>query len=161
MKHVIQAPVRPGPFEGHQVATFFHHADLVLVALGVGADLARRGIGEVAAQIAEHQAVPRLQDSLGQRPGLLFREPDDVVCDALGALGADAGQPVELIYKPAEGPGGAGAVLADHDDYVAGYPPLTGIGCDRAASAGARCTDARRRSTATMSHSLPSSNHCR
>ena len=53
------------------------------------------------------------------------------------------------------------APLANHDAYAGAYSPPTGAGCDRAARTGARCTDARRKSTATTSHSLPSSNHWR
>jgi hypothetical protein len=86
--------------QGQYVLGLLHDADLAPVALLVGADRTGVGIGNVAADGAKPGLLLYRQDGIRQLPGLLLRGAQQVVGEALGALGPDAGQPVELPDKP-------------------------------------------------------------
>ena len=114
MEDVVQAPVAVGPFQGQHVHGFFHHADLFPVALAVGADGTGANVGEVLALSAEHDALLDGVDGVGQVVSFLFRQANDEVSQALGALGADAGQLVQFLDKPRQRRGGGWQVFQGH-----------------------------------------------
>ena len=61
---------------------------------------------DVLAERAEPDALLDLDDRLGERLRFLGRGAQQVIREALRALRADAGQPVELVDQPRDGRGG-------------------------------------------------------
>ena len=120
VQHMIKPPVSAGAFHGYQIAGFLNYANLVVVALGVGADGARGSVGQVAALVAEYDAVLDGDDRVGEGARFLNRGVGDVVGDALGAFGADAGKPVQFVNQPSEGTGSAGAGVGKHSVHAPG-----------------------------------------
>ena len=123
---MIAAAVDAGALDGDDVERLFDDADGVGGAVGVGADGAGVGVGDVLADAAELGAVLDLEERVGERFGFGARGAEDVVGEALGALGADAGQAVEGVDQPGEGGSGDGRSL--HRAAPTGGPGPAGPG---------------------------------
>ena len=100
---MVQPQKAVGPLQGQNVQRVFHHADLVLVALRIGADIAGAGVGQVLALLAEHDFLLHRLNGFRQVVSLLLRQADDVVGQPLGAFGSNPGQPVQLLDQPGQG----------------------------------------------------------
>ena len=75
----------------------------------VAAQQAGLDVGRVLADAAQLDALLDVDDGVGQGAGLFVGGAQQVVGEALGALGADARQAVELLDELGDGRGGAGA----------------------------------------------------
>ena len=113
-KNVINARIRPGTLQGHQVAGLLDHADQPLVAPRVAADGAKRlvGLGQVEASLAVANPFLDRPDRLGQGQGLLGLALQDMMSQPLGRLGANAGQATERLGQAIQGPGVSGHRLS-------------------------------------------------
>ena len=99
-------------------------ADLGAVPLGVGADSADVGVGQVLAFLAKHDVVLDGVDSVGKLESLLVGKLDDVVGQPLGALGADAGQLGQLLDEAGQGRCGGWQAFGSHGRAVMALPEL-------------------------------------
>ena len=98
-QHVIDAVVGAGAFQRQQVAWLFHDTNQGVVAAWIAADgaLSVLGLGEVEAGGAVSGAILGVADGVGEGEGFLGGCAQDVVGEALGRFGADAGQAAELV----------------------------------------------------------------
>jgi hypothetical protein len=79
------------------------HADDLRIAPLVGADPARRSIGQVEARGAQADPLLDLLDRVGQREGLLVAGAQQVKGQPLSAPAADPGQLGQLGDQPLDG----------------------------------------------------------
>ena len=98
-QHVVQAVVAAGALNRRDVARLAHHADPVAVAGHVLADGALIAGGVVEAAAAEVDLVFDHENGVGKTAGLLGIRLEEVIRDALSALGTDAGQAAQLIEE--------------------------------------------------------------
>lgn len=99
-EHMVQAVVGTRALDGLHVARLAHHADAGAVAHAVHADGALVGRSVVEAAAAEVHVFLYVEDGLGQTARLLGIGFEQVVGDALRALGANARQTAQLIEQP-------------------------------------------------------------
>ncbi len=126
MEDVIEAAEAARAFDGQGVQGLLHHADEGTVPLGVAAEAAGVYVRQVLADGTEDDALLGLQKGLGQGPHLGQGGPQDVVGEALGALGADAWQLVELLDEPGDGPGGRYRILQTQHPFPIRYAHYKG-----------------------------------
>src|SRR5690606_34520283 len=105
-----------GLLDGDDVAGLLHDADEGGVAAVVGADatlgaagvgvvaVAGLGLGQVEAPAAEGDALLGGGDGGGQPEGVGALDLEEVEGDPLGRLGADAGEPSQLVDELLDGP---------------------------------------------------------
>ena len=98
-EHVVEAMVAARALDSRDVARLAHHADARGIARGILADGALVGGGVVEAPAAEVHLLLHHQDGVGQAARLLGVRLQQVVGNALGALGANARQAAQLIEK--------------------------------------------------------------
>ena len=119
---MVQPQIAVGPLQGQNVQRVLHHADLVLVTLRIGADIAGTGVGQVLALLAEHDFLLDRLNGFRQVVSLLLRQADDVVGQALGAFGPNPGQPVQLLDQPGQGRSRGGDII----EFVWGHTDACG-----------------------------------
>jgi hypothetical protein len=81
------------------VLRLLDHADLPLVAGRAGAERAGIGVGDVIAGRAVGDPLLDVADGVAQPLRILARRLEHVKRQALGALGADAGQLLQLLHQ--------------------------------------------------------------
>jgi hypothetical protein len=86
-------------FECQYVLGLLDDEDLGRVALGVAADLAGFGVGDVETGSAELGLLFERQQCVGKCLCLLNRGAQHIVREPLGAFGAYAGQFAEFLYQ--------------------------------------------------------------
>lgn len=89
------------PLDRRDVSRLGDDADARLVAARVLADVAALARGVAEADGAEVDLLLDVENRLGKAAGLLGVRAEDVVGDALGALGANARKPAQLIEQTA------------------------------------------------------------
>ena len=109
VQDVVAAAEAAGALDGKDIQRLLDDADDAVIAAGVGADATGVGLGEVLTDGAEPNALFDVEQGGGQFLRFNFGRAEDVVGEALGRLGADAGQAVEGFDEPGEGHGGDGA----------------------------------------------------
>jgi hypothetical protein len=112
VENVVKAFIGGGVLDGQDILRLFHDGQLGSIALGVAANGAGVGLGDVKAGGTEIN--PLFEGKQGFREGFSFflRGAEEVKNDALGALGPDAGEFTELLNQPADGVvGGRDGVL--------------------------------------------------
>ncbi len=92
VKDVVAALERAGALDGQDVERLLDHAQAGVVARRIGADGAQRTGADVEARLAVHDLFANGDEGGGQHPCLSLRGPQQVVCQPLSRLGADAGQ---------------------------------------------------------------------
>ena len=95
MQHVVATAEGAGALDGEHVERLLDDADTGGVAAGVVAEAAGVALGQVLADGAEVDALLDVEQGLGEVVGLGLGGAQDVVGEALGRLGADAGQAME------------------------------------------------------------------
>ena len=95
-EHVVQAAELVGAFERDQVGRMLDDADQRMVAARVEADRADLILGQVAALLAEADALLHVLDRGGERQRLLARDAEEMEREAVRGARADARQPRQL-----------------------------------------------------------------
>ena len=103
-QNVVEAVVGARALYGLDVARLGHHADGRAVARAVRAHVAGVPRGVREANGAEVHLLLNVQDCRGQAAGLLRVGLQQVICDALGGLGAHARQSAKLVQQALQGP---------------------------------------------------------
>src|SRR5918999_1729637 len=133
-QYVVAAAELAGLLDRHNVLGLFDHADDVRVTPGVAADPALFGLGHVAADPAELHLVLHFFERVGQPAHVGRVGGQQVEGDTLRALGADAGQPAQLVDEVLHDPlvhapapfRFVGAVGAVGVSYEPGWPGSPG-----------------------------------
>ena len=76
--------------DGDDVARFFYHTDVAMVAFCASADGAEIPVGEIEAALAVVNAMATVADSVRQRIAELFRLLQQILGQAFSATAADA-----------------------------------------------------------------------
>src|SRR5215203_789095 len=105
------------------VSRLLDDTDRRLVPAGVGADAAKRALGEVEAALTEPDFLLDLDDCRGKGPCLLLGSAKNVEGKALGGALPDSGQPRELRHQA-----GKGRWAFCAHDTPSSLAPSTGIG---------------------------------
>ena len=103
MEDVVDAHVASGALDAGDAGGLFYYADEALVADGAGAVGAGVDVGDVVADGAEAQAGLEFADGVGESGGVIVRGAQEVEGEALGALGAYAGELLEFFDEPGHG----------------------------------------------------------
>src|SRR5690606_4694144 len=103
-EHVVAAPELAGLLDRDDVLRLLHDADDVGVAARVAADPALRLFRDVPAGAAEADLVLDLLERLGEALDVRRVGGEEVEGDPLRALGADAGQPAQLVDEVLDHP---------------------------------------------------------
>ncbi|MDQ1111309.1 hypothetical protein QE418_000757 [Microbacterium testaceum] len=96
-QHVVEAAELAGAFDRRDVFGVFDHADQGRIATRVATDRAAVLLGDVAAYLAELHLVADLSEQRRQARYIERRRLQDVECDALSRLRADARKAAELV----------------------------------------------------------------
>ena len=98
-EHVVQSVELLGSFYRHHIADVLYHAEGGCIALGIGADVARFGIGYVVAHLAVFHLAFQLQDGIAEvlYHGMVLTE--QVEHQAHGSLTAYTGQFGKFSYR--------------------------------------------------------------
>ena len=104
-QHVIDAAELARLLDDRDVLRLLDDADQPLVAGRAGAERAGIGVGDVIARRAVGDALLDVADGVAQPLGILARRAQDVEREPLRALGADAGQLLQLLDEADEGSG--------------------------------------------------------
>ena len=99
-QHVIHAFEVARLLDGRDVLRLLDDADEPVVARRVRAEVAGIGVGDVAAHRAVGDAILDVVHGLDEPFDFLARRFQDVEREPLRALGADAGQALQLLDEP-------------------------------------------------------------
>jgi hypothetical protein len=101
-QHVIDAVEVARLLDPGHVLRLLDDADKATIAGRVGTEVARVGVGDVAAHRAVGDAVLDVAHRLDEPLDLLARRLQDVEGEPGGALRADAGQALQLLDQPGQ-----------------------------------------------------------
>ena len=105
---MVEPVVATGALECEDVQRLLHDADRIEFTHRVGADDARIFLSDVLADGAKDDLLLQLDDRLGERTGFGLGRAEEVVGEALSALGPDAGELVKRLDEAGHGWGGRG-----------------------------------------------------
>src|SRR5207249_3121979 len=103
MEHVVEAAKAARALDGEDVERLFDDADDAAVAAVVAADVARIRFGDVLTDRAEDRTFLQLDDRVGEAEGIVVRDTEEVIREALRALRSDAGKLVEFVDELCDG----------------------------------------------------------
>src|SRR5579859_5917186 len=119
-EHVVATAELADLLHRRDVLGLFHHADHRQVPPRVQADPALLGLGHVAAGLAEPHLLGHLDQRVREPPDVGVVRGQQVKGDPLGTLGADPGQPPELVDEVLDDP------FVHVSPYVAGLSSSSG-----------------------------------
>src|SRR5436305_1091036 len=90
MENVIDAIVEPGLFNGSDICGLFHHTDQALISGSTGAVTAGINICDIAAYGAKMKFLFKIANGQCQTVCILGAGAQNVKCQTLGALAANA-----------------------------------------------------------------------
>ena len=102
---LIAALLSPSSLDGGDACGFLDYADKALITGRAGAVGAGIDVGDIVADGAEAQTGLEAAHGIGQRLGISVGRAQNVESETLGALGADAGQLLQLFNEPGHGLG--------------------------------------------------------
>jgi hypothetical protein len=90
VKHVVNAVIKPRFFNRSNIRGLFYHTDQPLISGGAGAIAAGINICDIAAYGTKMKFFFKVADGRGQLIGIFSAGAQNVKCQTLGALAANA-----------------------------------------------------------------------
>ena len=107
-QNVVAALEVPGAFDGDDITSFLHHAHDGRVATIVHADATQIAFGDVPTATAERNSSLGVGDGMSKAAGILRWQFEEMECNALGRLRANAGKAAEFVNQRLNGEGVVG-----------------------------------------------------